>query len=219
MTETTQNDKLQNIFVICTTIVVILFLLAVFFGVKYYHQPKPTETKNYGAFKFIKQDVIWYMNWQRAGNTYKIGLKYTPDETEDIPIVGELNNSFNKKNKIYIAFDPFSGNKSFKYLAHAASELTTQLTGPLGREAVAACTRGEQTDACKERPVVTCDNKELNIIILKEAEPTHIKLSGTCIIIQGKENELLRALEKALYTWFGIIKNPIIPVPPELANE
>ncbi|MBI4141421.1 hypothetical protein HY484_00680 [Candidatus Woesearchaeota archaeon] len=219
MTEITQKDKIQNIFVICVTLTIIIFLLAVFFGVKYYHSPSPAQTKTYNAFKFVKQDVIWYTNWQRGENIYKIGLRYTPDEVENVPIIGQLNDSFNKKDRIYIAFDPFSSNKSFKYLAHAASELTTQLTGPLGREPIAACTRGEQTNACKERPVVSCDNTNLNVIILREAEPTYIKLNNTCIIMQGKENELLRSSEKALYTWFGIIKNPIIPIPPELANE
>lgn len=210
-TEITQKDRIQNLFVMAITLAVIIFFIAVFFGVKYYYQPRAAETLTYNSFKFVKQGAIWYTNWQRNENTYRIGLRNSPKQVEDIPIFGELNNSFNKKNKIFIAFDPLSENKTFKHLALSASELTTQLTGPLGKQPVAACTRGEQLEACKERPIVNCDNRDLNVIILKSEEPTQITLDNTCITIQGKDTELIKAVEKSLYIWFGIINKPTVP--------
>lgn len=208
---TTQKDKLQNVFVIGVTLAMIVFLLTVFFGVKYYYKPQPAETLKYGAFNFVKQGAVWYTNWQRAEKLYRIGLRNSPAEVEKIPIIGNFSNSFNKKNKIYLSFDPFSENSTFKYQTLAISELTTELAGPLGREPTAACTRGEQVAACKQRPIVNCDNDDLNVIILKAEEPAQVLLNNTCITIQGKDEDLIKSAEKTLYVWFGIIKNPTVP--------
>jgi len=205
------KDKIQNIFVIAITIAVIIFLLSVLFGVKYYYQPKPQETLKYNTFNFVKQGAIWYTNWQRNEKVYQIGLRHSPAEVEKIPIIGNFSNDFNKNNKIYISFDPFSDNKTFKHQATAASELTTQLSGPLGRKPTAACTKGEQVKACQNRPIVNCDNKDLNVVIIKAEEPTQILLNNTCITIQGKDDELVKAAEKTLYVWFNIIKPPTVP--------
>lgn len=218
MSETLDRDKLQNMFVIGVALTILIFLLAVFFGVKYYYKPSPGETHQYNSFTFVKKDALWYTNWQRNDKIYEIGLHYLPPDVENIPVLGTLNESFNNKNRIYISFDPFSDKKSFKYLALAASELSTNLAEALGRQPFAACTRGEQLAACKERPIVTCDNTDLNVIIIKEEEPTQIVLNNTCITIQGKEYDLIKTAEKTLYTWFRIIKNPIVPLPPSFAS-
>ena len=209
MTEETQTnkDKIQNIFIIATTITMLIFLLTVFFGVKYYRQPH-AEKLTYNSFNFIKQTGTWYTTWQRKDKVYEVGLRYNPQEVEDVPIRGTLNNSFNKKNKIYITFDPFSNNKTFKYLALAASELSTNLAGALSREPVAACTQGEQLPACAERPIVNCDNRDLNIIYLKSEEPTQVVINNTCITMQGKDLDIMKSVEKSLYLWYGIIKQP-----------
>lgn len=201
-----QENKTKNIFTIATVIVVIIFLLTVIFGIKEYYKPQPPETQKYNSFTFTKQGPIWYTNWQRSDKTYSIGLRHNPKEVEHIPITGNFSNDFNKKNKIYITFDPFSENSTFKYQALAASELATHLAGPLGREPVAACTRGEQMPACKERPTVNCDNKELNIIMLKIDDKPKITLNNTCITIQGNNDDIIKSAEKTLYVWFGIIK-------------
>ena len=212
MTNQLDKDKIQNIFVITVTILIIIFFLAVLFGVKYYYAPMPPEKVKYNGFEFVKKGVLWHMNWQRNEQVYNIGLRYNPSEVEKIPIIGNFSNEFNKKNKIYITFDPFSDNTTFKYQALAASELAAQLAGPLGKQPVAACTKGEQVKACKDRPIVNCDNKDLNVIVIKSEEPTQVLLNQTCITIQGKDLELVKSAEKTLYTWFGIIKNPIVPI-------
>jgi hypothetical protein len=52
---------------------------------------------------------------------------------------------------------------------------------------------------------VTCDDKDKAVIQIVAEEPTQIVMEDNCITLQGKEFELLKAVDKLLYLWYKII--------------
>ena len=90
------------------------------------------------------------------------------------------------------------------YTSVAAIELSRKLTDPFYRTVLTACTRNE-TEACGERPIVTCENTNSTVIYLKKAAETKLILDGNCVTIQGTGQEIIRAADKALFQWLGIM--------------
>ena len=207
----TNNKEIYgSIFLICVGIFVIIALSVIFFGTKYFYHPY-LPTLSYNNFEFKQQDKFWHTLWQRNDKVYTISLRYNPKEVEDVPVLGVLNNTFNKRNKIYITFDPQANNSQFKYLAVSASELTINLAGPLGKNVVAACTKNF-TSGCASRPIVSCDDVNENVIVVEASGEPKISLNGTCMIFSGAGLDLVKSVDKALYLWMGIIPRPQHPV-------
>ncbi len=181
----------------------IVVLFGIFYGAKYIYKPSYPKI-NYNSFEFVQKEKFWHTQWQRNDKVYTISLRFNPKEVEEVPITGVLNNTFNKRRKMYVTFDPESPEENFKYLALAASELTVNLAGPLGKEVVAACTQNI-TEACASRPIITCEGNEKNTILLKSEGTPAIELNNTCMTLYGTGFELVKSVDKMLYIWMQII--------------
>lgn len=162
----------------------------------------PPLTFNHYEFENI--NGLWRTTWARDGQSYNLDFPFTPDEVQDIPLEGEIDDRFNTATT-YITIDPMAGaSQNNSYMAVAAAELSRKLVTIFERNVVAACTRNE-TNACVDRPIVTCDSTNISVIHLKVDQETKIILDGNCVTFQGHGSDLVKAVDKAIYQWLGIL--------------
>jgi hypothetical protein len=155
----------------------------------------------YNNYAFVNAQNMWYTRWQKGGSLYTIPLRFNPRQVENVTIEGELDKGFDPA-RLYIAFDPRQ--ETFKYVALAAGELSINLARALDANPVAACLVNE-TAACIGRPIVSCQDSDKAVILLREANETAVLLRGNCMILQGPEMDLLKSVDRVLYIWYGIM--------------
>jgi hypothetical protein len=164
------------------------------------------ETENnylYNGFAFVRVDEkTWVTLWQKEGQMYQVPLRFSPRELVDVLIQGELNESFDSSN-LFITFDPRKEN--LRWEALAATELTINLAQVFGVEPTAACMYNE-TIACATRPIVSCQDADKGVIVLREADEVLVDLKGNCMILQGPGEDLLKAVDRVLLIWYGIME-------------
>lgn len=188
-------------FLIIGLVVIVVAIAAGFAIVKYLPQKQNTEVFTYNNFLFTKLGGLWWTQVQKGNTIYDVSLHYSPKEVENITVNGSLDSRFNRAG-VYLAFDPTVEEQ--KYVALAAGQLSLNLARAIEMTPVAACTKNI-TDACANRPIVTCDNTDLPVIFLDITQDARVLLSGNCIIVSGKDREILRAAERLLYYWYGIV--------------
>ncbi len=201
-----QTIKKETILIFTAiSMVVILVLLVV--GVKFYEPEEKAPTLVYHGFMFEQKAGFWHFNWQADdGRLYTVSLRFNPEEAAKIPLKGESIAKFNEhlknSNIVYIAFDPTADN--FTYTALAAGELSLSIARALEITPVAACTVNE-TEACISRPIVSCNSTDKAVIYLDddEDEPKIVQ-KDNCLIISGRGFEKLRAADRVLYHWYKV---------------
>lgn len=199
MTEdSTETKKL----LIGIAILVILFVTV--FSLRFFLRDTPEElpTYTYNGFEFVKMAGLWHTKWQYENQLYSIHLRYGPRESENISILTTGNNSFTLTDTVYITFDP-AGN-ALAYVALASTELSLSLKNVFGINATGACLRNE-TYACEKRPIITCDNTDVPVIWVREDNKTGVFIDDNCLIIQGEKEEIVRAADRVIWGWYGII--------------
>jgi hypothetical protein len=213
--ETPRPDKTgRNLLILGSACIVLLLVVFGFWAL----QPEPQrtleevieatlngeETENnylFNGFAFVRLDnTTWIFRWQRDGQLYDVPLRFGVRDVLDVPVEGTLNESFDSSN-LYITFDPRKEN--LKWEALASAELSVNLATVFGVTPTAACMYKE-TEACQTRPIVTCQDDDKGVIVLREADATLVQLSGNCMILQGPGEELLRAVDRVLYVWYGV---------------
>ena len=92
-----------------------------------------------------------------------------------------------------------------KYYTLALSELSFNIAKGLDRSPIGSCT--EENWACENRTIVSCENnpEKKPVIELAIDEEAGIELSETCIKIKGKDYEIVKAVNRLLYQWYGIM--------------
>lgn len=156
----------------------------------------------YNGFSIIKADDLWWTEVNRLGTLVKIPLHFGPREVEDIEIVGELSEDFNKGNDVYISIDPavVSG-----HYVVAMREIGANIGKGINRNSVGACT--VEQEGCEDRKILNCENAEgLPVIELEISEEPGIELSGTCIKVKGTEYGIIKAANRLLYKWYGVME-------------
>ncbi len=206
MTEKKQEPKptsaIRNVIVIVLAIAVLIALFMVAYK-SLHRSSAPDLTYNY--FEFYKIEDMWHTQWQRDGQVYDVGLRYSPLEVENVTVTGiDLNITFRKLPQ-YITFDPEENVSDMKYLALGVGELGLNVVRGLGGRIEMACTKNA-TEACADHPIVTCDDADKGVYYLRTAEMPRVILAGNCVVIEGKELDLIRAIDRILYTFYGIIK-------------
>jgi len=201
--EIKEKAKVRKVAVFIVVGFIVIFFI-ILFGVKYVYKEKaPYETMTFNNFEFTKIAGTWYTQWQHNNQLVALAMRYNPAEVNNVTVLGELGEGFTKS-KVYITFDPYSEEDSFKYLALASAELSQSIVKAFNKEIIPACTRYEN-ETCENLSIVTCDDTDKAVIHIKAKEPTQIILQDNCITLQGKEFELLRAVDKLLYLWYKII--------------
>ncbi len=190
------------------TLVLIVAVIILFFAAqKFYSRQPDYETVTYNNWEFTKVADTWWFEWQKGEKLFTVPLRFNPYEAEEVPIEGSLNSGlFNAQNYVYITFDlSDETSQDLSILALASTELTQNMATAIERSPVAACT-GDENDACAERPIKTCDNTNEPVIHLNEGGESKITLNGNCIIVEGEGFGLVKAVDRLLYQWYGIIE-------------
>lgn len=195
------TKKPTKIFIIVGVVALIAFLGFVLFGMK--GELPQTSAVEYNYFKFEEIGGLWQTNIQLENQVYEGTFRFNPTQVEDVYISGNFSGF--QSSPIYITFDPDAGKDQFKYLALASAELTLHVVRGLNFTVVGACTKNE-TDACFERPIVTCDDVDKSVIYLKSEAPAQITLSSHCIVLNGNEMDLLKSVDRLLFQWYKIMK-------------
>lgn len=183
-------------------IVIVIIAVFLIFGYKAINNEPNYPTLNYNNFEFVEIDNTWHTQWKLEDELFTLSFRFNPEEVEDLTIQGKLNESFNRK-IVYVTFDP-TKDANFSMLALAAADLALSMHKALGKEVIAACAVNG-TDDCIDRPIVTCNDQNKSVLFLRESESTRITLNQNCIIIQGKGFEIVKAADRLLYQWYGIM--------------
>jgi hypothetical protein len=162
----------------------------------------------YNGYVFVKISDLWYTKLQKDKTLYKVPFHYNPKEVEDIPILGDSfsfgNNVVNNySGDLYITFDPTE--KELKYIGLANGELSFNIVQTLGLNPKAGCTKNE-TDGCNGAPIINCGMADLPVILLISSNISRVVVPDqNCMVIQGNEKDLVRAVDKLLYKWYKIM--------------
>jgi len=194
-----------TVFYVCAAIAVFAFF-AVIFGLKYFadDSPAPLQTVEYNYFTFYNVSGFWETDILLGKQIYRGTFRFNPLEVENVSIEGNLSKGFNSP-PVFITFDPTSNPESFKYQALAVTELSLHMVRALNVSVEGACTKNE-TDACIERSIVSCDSLNASVIyVVPEGEPK-IVLDNRCITLYGSDFGLVKSADRLLYQWYKIIK-------------
>jgi len=114
--EIKEKAKIRKVAVFIVLGCIVIFFI-ILFGVKYVYKEKaPYETMTFNNFEFTKLAGTWYTQWQHNNQLVALAMRYNPAEVNNVTVLGELGEGFTKS-KVYITFDPYSEEDSFKYLA------------------------------------------------------------------------------------------------------
>ncbi len=201
MKKTKQYSPLKSTLILVG--ILALIVVAIFVAKQFYKPRSPYPTLTYNNFKFEQIEGMWYTQWQRDGQVYNIGLRYNPQEVETVPVRGGLNDTF-KQQPFYVTFDPDEESENFKYLALGVAELGLNIVRGMGMQFVSACTKNI-SDACIAHPIVTCDDDDKAVIYLRTMNESRVRLDGNCLTLEGKELDLLKAVDRVLYHFYKIM--------------
>ena len=203
MSEENQEDSKKGLIYLGAGMIVLI--IAVFLLVKFapaLFASKP-QTLQYNGFEFKYDGTFWNTEWQNGLNKYALPLRYNPKEAESVQVFGKLDDSFNNRSNIYITIDP-TNKASLKWVGLAKGELIWSLIGPIQKKVNDSCT--VNSTECTGFPIVDCTDTNKSVIYLVPNETAKILASGTCVVIEGSEFELVKAVDRFLYSWYGIMK-------------
>lgn len=205
--EETENKPMNSTtkkFLIGAVILFVILFFLVFFGIKWVYNEKTTvPSMEYNGFEFKKMSGLWHTTWMKDGQPYTVTLRYNPEEVETVPMMGEISTNFSK-HQVYLSFDPNANVSEFKYTALANAELSLSLVKAFGKEPVAACIKNE-TEACADRPIATCESKDKAVIVVSANGDPAILMKNNCVILKGQGLDILKSTDKLLYTWYKIM--------------
>jgi hypothetical protein len=158
----------------------------------------------YNGFSFVKVDGLWWTEVQRYNTLVKIPLHFAPKELEYLEIEGKASLDFDKFTDIYIAIDPEVSNK---YYGLAIAEFSMNIAKGINRNPIGACTK--ESEDCFDRPIVSCgdsNGRPIVELVRDNSTKTSIKADGVCIKITGSEIDLVHAIDRLLYKWYGVME-------------
>jgi hypothetical protein len=163
----------------------------------------PDKGYIYNDYSFVYAQDLWWTEMFIGGKWVRTPLHFGPKDVDQLLVGGELHDDFNNGTDVYVAIDPAVNDKHYTL---GISELSFNLVKGLNRRAVGSCT--VEDEACVDRDIISCDNNpdRLPVIELVIANETKVILNDTCMLIQGQDFEFVKAIERVLYEWYGIIE-------------
>ena len=203
-----------------------VFLLFVFIGI--YVLPQFLDTFNinneveqyyFNGFLFEKIGPLWYTQIQKNNDLFDVPMHYGPKELLDIPYSNETSQKvqsfffeyvtlFKEKDQnnllSYLTFDP---EDNLSVIALGAAELTFKLRQTSRIKLISACTDNSTGSGCEDRMQINCTNTEFPVIYLNQEELVKpiIDVNDNCLTIAGDGTDLLRAVDRVLYSFFKIM--------------
>jgi len=206
----TKKKTTRNTLIAIASLIIIFALI---FGINYLYKKtyRNPYDYDYNGFKFQKySDGKWYTQIRWNNNLVNIPLSFGPRDLEDIQLTGTVDERFMSRD-IYITFDPAEDillptgaivKEKLGYLALAASELSLNLVQGMKFTTLSACTKNDSS--CGDVPVITCENGNATIY-LKRDDKAEVLLDGNCVIVSGKDMDLVRAVDRLLLYWYRIM--------------
>ncbi len=222
--EEVQEVKLKSDKTLIIGAIIIILLFGAVFGLSYFRQERPEtidemhelnfkgklkKDEGYlynGVYSFVKFDELWYAQLVSPKGTrlYNIQFRYGPRDVEKIKIEGSLDtNLLNNATQYYVTFNPTGQN--FSAVALAVGDFNTHMTNIFFKQPIAACDKNE-TLACANRPVITCDNTDELVLYVKEANNSRVYFDNNCILVEGNGFDLVRGVDRVLYDLYDIIQ-------------
>lgn len=161
------------------------------------------------VYSFVKYNDFWY--WElpsQSGKTaFNFNFRYSPKELEDIKIKGWLDvGKFNNASQYYATFNPLG--KQLSHIRLARLDYDLQMTKVFQKTPVSACDRDASnvTTACSGVPIITCENTEDIVVYFKESDELSVEYKDNCIIIEGKEFDFVKGVDRILYNLYEIME-------------
>ncbi|MBI2656610.1 hypothetical protein HYX03_02640 [Candidatus Woesearchaeota archaeon] len=212
----------EKILVISITVLVLLLAAIFTFSIFNKTQPKTLEDLHVlnlkgklapeqgyvykGIYSFVTLDGLWYTQLQSPKGTkiYSLALRYSPKDLKNIAVEGSLNEElFNNKSEFYVTFNPTG--KEFSYVGLAVADFNTHMSKVFEKKPIAACDRNE-TEPCKARPIVTCDDADKLVLYIKESERFRAYYNNNCIVVEGNGLDLVKGVDRILYNLYKIME-------------
>jgi hypothetical protein len=216
-----QNKPTSKV-AIFAVVLVAVFILS-FVGFKLVKQPEVINTGNailtiytdtyytYNNFEFKYIDKLWVTEIYHPGSQtqFRIPLHYGPKDLLDVEIdknmisfLGEISRyrGPDGKHAVYVTYDP-DVNSSFLTLSYY--ELSQNLRDTIG--VVTYPTFTKEVDSIENETIKTCDSPE-PVIYMRYTNPAYVDYEGNCLIIQGEEHELIKAVDRALLQLYGVMQ-------------
>ncbi|MBI2652997.1 hypothetical protein HYX00_06025 [Candidatus Woesearchaeota archaeon] len=229
--EETNRDKEQEepskksserILIISVAIVILLLISILAFSIFNKPQPKTLEdlhilnlkgklrpSQGYlykGVYSFVTLDNLWYtqLSSPKGIKIYSLALRYSPKDLKDVVIEGKLNTElFNNQSEFFVAFNPTG--KEFSYVGLAVADFNTHMAKVFEKKPIAACDRNE-TESCKTRPIVTCDDTDKLVLYIKESDRFRTYYNNNCIVVEGNGFDLVKGVDRVLYNLYNIME-------------
>ncbi len=167
----------------------------------------PSQGYIYNGYSFVNVSNFWYTQIQSPNDRilYSLNFRFGPRQLEDIPIEGRLNATlFDDSEEYFVTFDPLGFMGDFTYVTLAVNDFNQNMVKAFDKRPIAACDKNV-TAECRARPVINCSNTEQLVFYIQEAEIPRILLDDNCIIIEGKDFGLVRAVDKLVLKFYGIM--------------
>ena len=194
-------------------VAVLLIFSLTFFYLYNMRQSQLTNDNYYthDNFVFVKKGALWVTQVQAGNRLYTVPLHYGPRDLEDVKIEGAFTRRFANASYLYITIDPLPGTEiqgeeqKESQMGLAAAELSIVLAQAINRMPIAACT-ANVTEGCVGRPIVTCERYGEPVIYLREGGDAAVTLNGDCIELSGEGSDLVRATDRLLLFWLGVMR-------------
>lgn len=206
------------------SIAVIVLLLAAILAYSIFNKPQPKTLEELhvlnlkgklkpeqgyvykGVYSFINFDNLWYTQLTSPKGTkiYNLALRYSPKDLKDIAIEGSLDGKFfDAQSEFYVTFNPTG--KEFSYVGLAVADFNTHMSKVFEKNPVAACDRNE-TEPCKTRPIVTCEDTDKLVLYIKESQKFRAYYNNNCIVVEGNGFDLVKGVDRILYNLYSIME-------------
>jgi len=219
-----EEPKKSSEKVLIISIVIILILLVSIFVYSRFNKPEPLTLEDLhvlnlkgklkpeqgyvykGVYSFVTLDDVWYTQLQSPKGTkiYSLSLRYSPKDLKDIVIEGNLDREFfDNQTEFYVTFNPTG--KEFSYVALAIGDFDTHMLKVFEKTPVAACDRNE-TQPCRNRPIVTCEDKDKLVLYIRESDKFRVYYNDNCIVVEGSGFDLVKGVDRILYNFYNIME-------------
>ena len=212
----------EKILIVSISIIVLLFISVIAFSIINKPQPKTLEDLHVlnlkgklkpeqgyvykGVYSFVTLDNLWYtqLTSPKGAKIYSLALRYSPKDLKGIAIEGTLDTEFfNNQSNFYNTFNPTG--KELSYVSLAVADFSTHMAKVFEKDPIAACDRNE-TEACKTRPIVTCEDAGKLVLYIKESERFRAYYNNNCIVVEGNGFDLVKGVDRVLYNLYGIME-------------
>ena len=220
--ELTHSKSTEKTLIISIAVIVLVLVAIVAFSIFNKQQPKTLEDLHVlnlkgklkpeqgyvykGIYSFVTFDSLWYtqITSPKGSKVYSLALRYSPKELKDIIIGGKLDKeSFDGHNEFFVTFNPTG--KEFSYVGLAVADFDTHMSKVFEKKPIAACDRNG-TEACRARPIVTCEDTDKLVLYVRESERLRVYYNNNCIVVEGKGFDMVKGVDRILYNLYGIMK-------------